>query len=147
MTIGARSTSTRWAAIAIACIPEEQNRLTVAPAVVTGRPARSAACRAMLWPVAPSGIAQPMMTASTSPGSIRARATAGLMTWPPRVAPCVLLKAPRYALPMGVRAVETVTASAMVGLLRFVAVLAAAILRRDPVFGHLDALDPFEAEQ
>jgi hypothetical protein len=30
------------------------------------------------------------------------------------VAPCVLLKAPRYALPMGVRAVETITASAMV---------------------------------
>ena len=51
---------TRWAAIAIAWRPEEQKRLTVVAAAVTGSPARSAACRAMLWPVAPSGIAQPM---------------------------------------------------------------------------------------
>src|SRR5689334_11953126 len=35
------------------------------------------------------------------------------MTWPAMSAPCVLLNAPRYALPIGVRAVETMTASAM----------------------------------
>ena len=58
---GTPSTMTRWAAIAIAWRPEEQKRLIVVAAAVTGSPARSAACRAMLWPVAPSGIAQPMI--------------------------------------------------------------------------------------
>ena len=48
------------AASAIACRPEEQKRLTVWPAAVTGRPARMAHWRAMLPPVAPSGLAQPM---------------------------------------------------------------------------------------
>src|SRR2546422_6890627 len=43
--IGTRSTIPRWAAMAIACRPEEQKRLTVTPAVVTGSPARSADCR------------------------------------------------------------------------------------------------------
>src|SRR3989475_8615471 len=112
-TIGTRSTITRCAASAMACMPEEQKRLTVMPAVVTGSPARSAAWRAMFWPVAPSGSAQPMTTSSTSPGSIPARFTAWAMTWPPMAAPCVLLNAPRYARPIGVRAVETMTASAM----------------------------------
>ena len=84
---GTRSTTTRWAAMAIAWRPEEQKRLTVVAAAVTGRPARSAAWRAMLWPVAPSGIAQPITTSSTSAGSIRARWTACSMTWPARVAP------------------------------------------------------------
>ena len=93
--IGTLSTITRWAAIAMACSPDEQKRFTVVPAVVTGRPARNAAWRAMFWPVAPSGRAQPMTTSSTSPGSRRARLTASAMTWPPMVAPCVLLKAPR----------------------------------------------------
>src|SRR2546422_6475231 len=111
--IGPLSTITRCAAIAIACRPDEQKRLTVVPAVVTGSPARSAAWRAMFWPVAPSGSAQPITTSSTSPGSIPARFTAWAMTWPPMAAPCVLLKAPRYARPIGVRAVETMTASAM----------------------------------
>src|SRR5205814_1298863 len=111
--IGTLSTITRCAAIAIACRPDEQKRLTVVPAVVTGSPARSAAWRAMFWPVAPSGSAQPITTSSTSPGSIPARFTAWAMTWPPMAAPCVLLNAPRYARPIGVRAVETMTASAM----------------------------------
>ena len=93
--IGIRSTITRWAAMAIACRPEEQNRFTVTPAVVTGSPALIAAWRAMLLPVAPSGRAQPRITSSTSPGSTRARVTACWMTWPPRSAPCVLLNAPR----------------------------------------------------
>jgi hypothetical protein len=72
--------TTRWAAIAIAWRPEEQKRFTVMAATVTGRPARSAACRAMLWPVAPSGIAHPITTSSTSAGSSRARCTACSMT-------------------------------------------------------------------
>jgi hypothetical protein len=43
------------------CRPLEQKRLTVAPATVTGRPARSATWRAMLAPVAPSGLAQDVL--------------------------------------------------------------------------------------
>src|ERR1051325_6590696 len=51
---GTRSTITRCAAMAMACSPEEQNRLTVVPAVVTGSPARSAICLATFPPVVPS---------------------------------------------------------------------------------------------
>src|SRR5688572_21403868 len=101
------------AASAMACRPEEQKRLTVCAAAVTGSPARMAHWRAMLPPVAPSGLAQPMVTSSTSPGSMPARFTAWATTWPPISAPWVRLKAPRTALPMGVRAVETMTASTM----------------------------------
>ena len=92
---GTLSTITRCAAMAIVCMPDEQKRLTVAPLVVTGRPARIAAWRAMFSPVAPSGRAQPRITSSTSPGSMPARSTAFLIAWPASVAPCVLLKAPR----------------------------------------------------
>jgi hypothetical protein len=101
----------RCAAIAMVCSPDEQNRFTVTPETVTGMPARIADNRAMFEPVAFSGVAQPSTTSSTSPGSIPARSTACFTTWPPSVAPCVMLKAPRNALPIGVRAVETMTAS------------------------------------
>src|SRR5215207_544145 len=104
---------TRCAAIAIVCRPLEQKRFTVMPLVVIGRPARSAIWRAMLLPVAPSGVAQPMMTSSTSAGSMPARSTAALTAWPPSVAPCVMLKAPFQLLASGVRAVETMTALVM----------------------------------
>ncbi len=93
--IGTRSTITRCAAMAIACMPEEQNRFTVTPLVVTGSPARSATWRATFCPVAPSGKAHPKMTSSTSAGSMPARFTAAATTWPPSVAPWVLLNAPR----------------------------------------------------
>jgi len=45
--------------MAIVCNPVEQKRFTVTPDVVTGRPARIALWRAMLAPVAPSGLAAP----------------------------------------------------------------------------------------
>src|SRR6476659_5781523 len=104
---------TRCAAIAIVCSPLEQKRLTVIPLVVIGSPARSAIWRAILLPVAPSGVAQPMMTSSTSAPSMPARSTAALTAWPPRVAPWVMLKAPFQLLASGVRAVETMTALVM----------------------------------
>src|SRR6476619_6921574 len=69
----------------------------------------------MLLPVAPSGVAQPMMTSSTSAPSMPARSTAALTAWPPRVAPWVMLKAPFQLLASGVRAVETITALVMLG--------------------------------
>src|SRR5580765_3478755 len=104
----------RWAAVAMVCRPEEQKRLMVMPEVVTGRPARSAFWRAMLAPVAPSGLAQPMITSSTEAGSMPARCTACCTAWPPSVAPWVMLKAPFQLLASGVRAVETMTALVMV---------------------------------
>src|SRR5947209_3283834 len=110
---GTPSTTTRCAANAMACKPELQKRLIVVPAVVTGKPARIAARRATLWPVAPSGSAQPRITSSISAGSSPLRFTACSITWPPIVTPCVSLNAPRNALPIGVRAVETIAASRM----------------------------------
>src|SRR5262245_8892816 len=101
----------RCEAIAIVCRPDEQNRLTVMPDVVTGQPARIAICRAMLRPVAPSGFAQPMITSSISAGSRFARLIAHDSAWPPMVAPCVMLNAPRQLLQSGVRTVATMTAS------------------------------------
>src|SRR5688572_22518717 len=83
----------------------------VMPEVDTGHPARNAIWRAMLKPVAPSRFAQPMSTSSTEAGSRLARSMAARTTWPPSVAPCVRLKAPRQDLVSAVRAVETMTAS------------------------------------
>src|SRR3954470_18787053 len=103
----------RWDAMAIVCSPDEQKRLTVMPDTVIGRSAISAIWRAMFAPVAPSGFAQPMSTSSMAPGSIPARCTACLTAWPPKVAPCVMLKAPFQLLASGVRAVETMTALLM----------------------------------
>ena len=110
---GTLSTSTRWAAIEMVCRPDEQKRLTVTPETLTGAPARIAETRATLEPVVPSGAAQPRITSSTSARSTLARSAACLMTCAPMSAPWVSLKMPRNALPIGVRAVETMTASAM----------------------------------
>src|SRR5512142_961335 len=101
----------RCAASTIVCRPDEQNRLIVAPGTPTGHPARSAIWRAMFQPVAPSGSAQPIRTSSTSAGSSFARAIACATTWPPSVAPWVMLSAPRHDLASPVRAAETMTAS------------------------------------
>ena len=95
------------------CRPEEQKRFTVMPDTVTGQPARMAVWRAMLPPVAPSGVAQPMITSSTSAGATLARSSAACTTCPPIFAPWVMLSAPRQLLHSGVRAVETMTASVM----------------------------------
>ena len=108
---GAPSLMIRPAASAIACRPEEQKRFTVMADALGGMPPRNAACRAMLPPVAPSGLAQPITTSSTLAGSMPARSIAARMAWPPMSAPWVMLNAPRCAFPMGVRAVETMTAS------------------------------------
>jgi hypothetical protein len=110
---GTLSTSTRCAAMEMVCRPEEQKRLTVTPETLTGAPARIAETRATLEPVVPSGAAQPRITSSTSPSSTLARSAACLITCAPMSAPWVSLKMPRNALPIGVRAVETITASAI----------------------------------
>src|SRR5918993_5006475 len=103
----------RWLARAMVCSPEEQKRFTVIPGTLIGQPARMAIWRAMFQPVAPSGLAQPMITSSTSSASTLARSSAACTTWPPIFAPCVRLSEPRQLLHSGVRAVETITASVM----------------------------------
>ncbi|VXC92769.1 hypothetical protein OCEANICA350_12414 [Oceanicaulis sp. 350] len=58
----------------------------------------------------------PKITSSIRSGSIPARSTAAFITWAASRSGAVALKAPRWALPIGVRAVETMTASrAMAG--------------------------------
>src|SRR5260221_14075458 len=86
----------------------------VVPATLTGSPARSSALRAILVPVVPCCMAQPITASSTSAPSILARDSAEEIACPNRVAPSVWLSAPLYALPIGVRAVETITASVIV---------------------------------
>src|SRR4051812_35863676 len=95
------------------CNPDEQKRFTVMPGTVCGQPARIAICRAIFQPVAPSGLAQPMITSSTSSASTFARSSAACTTCPPIFAPWVMLSAPFQLLQSGVLAVETMTASAI----------------------------------
>src|SRR5690606_23673549 len=104
----------RCAAVAMVCRPDEQKRLMVMPEVVIGQPARSAIWRALLEPVPPSGLAQPITTSSTSPAPRPARAMACCTAWPQSVARCGMLKAPLQLLASGARAVETMTAPVMV---------------------------------
>ena len=111
---GTPLTMQAWAAMATVWRPEEQKRLTVAPAVVTGQPAQSAALRPTLVPVAPSGLAQPTNTSSDLARlDARARSMACLIAWPAIAAPWVLLNSPRNDLVSPVLAVETTTASRM----------------------------------
>src|SRR5262249_3002487 len=81
------------------------------PDTLTGSPAATAHCRATLKPWVPSCSAAPMMRSSISPGSSPARLITSLITGAARVGAVVSLKARRYALPRGVRAVDTMTAS------------------------------------
>ncbi|SKX89324.1 Uncharacterised protein [Mycobacteroides abscessus subsp. abscessus] len=101
------------AAVAMAIRPDAHCRSTLMPDTELGSPARSSAWRAMLNPVEPCCMAAPSTTSSTSPPSIPARDTAWAMACPASSCAWVLLNAPRYAFPIGVRAVETMTASRM----------------------------------
>ena len=98
--------------MAMACSPDEQNRLTVTPGTSMGRPAWSQAFRPMFSPCSPSGKAQPMMTSSTSAGSKPgALSSAALMTNAARSSGRVVRYIPRGALPTGIRTALTTTAS------------------------------------
>src|SRR5699024_4525776 len=103
-----------FAAVAIAMRPEARWRSTDMPATEVGRPARIAAWRATLPPCAPCCTAARRTTCSIPAGSTPERSTAWRIAWPASSCDCVLLNAPRYALPMGVRAVDTMTACVMV---------------------------------
>jgi len=69
---------TERAASAIAWRPEAHCRSMVVPATDEGSPARNSALRAMLLPVVPCCMAQPITTSSTSAASTLARETAAV---------------------------------------------------------------------
>src|SRR4051812_25663274 len=103
---------TRSAAYAMAWSPDAQKRFTVTADAVTGTPARRLAIRATFNPCSASGIAQPMITSSTSPGSMPgARRSASVMTAAASSSGRVPWSVPFGALPTAVRTAETITAS------------------------------------
>src|SRR6266511_1524862 len=103
-----------WAAMAIACRPEEQKRLTVVPATEAGRPARIRATRATLLPCGPLGWAQPRITSSISAeSSWGTLPSTSRMQWAARSSGRVRLNDPRKDLASGVRELATTTASLM----------------------------------
>ena len=102
----------RSAAIDTACSPEEQKRLTVAPATVSGSPASSSATRATFMPCSASGIAQPAITSSIAFGSSDGTsASAAFSTCASRSSGRTLRNMPRGALPTGERFAATMYAS------------------------------------
>src|ERR1019366_8587316 len=104
----------RSAAMAIACKPEEQNRLIVTADPSTGSPARSEAMRATFIPCSASGMAQPRMTSSISLGSsCGTRSSAPLIATAANSSGRVARSVPLYARPTGVRTEETTTTSRM----------------------------------
>src|SRR6202034_4026924 len=93
---------------------EAQSRLTVAPGISTGSPARRAAMRAMFQPCSPSGCAQPRMTSSIVDLSRAGpRASTPLIAVAARSSGRVVESAPLGAGPTGVRTAATRTASGM----------------------------------
>src|SRR4051812_29674637 len=104
----------RSAAKAIDCRPEEQKRLMVTAEALTGSPARRLAMRATFSPCSASGMAQPRITSSISARSTAAarRSTASI-TVAAMSSGRVVLSVPEGALPVAVRAAETMTASFM----------------------------------
>ena len=97
-------------ALTTACIPEPHSRFTVWPGTSTGNPASNRPMRATLRLSSPAWLAQPMTTSSTSLGCTPARRTASARTVAARSSGRTSLSWPPY-LPIGVRAVATMTAS------------------------------------
>ena len=115
MTTSAEPHMTRSDANAIAWRPEEQKRLIVTAEAETGIPARRLAIRATFNPCSASGIAQPMITSSTSAGAIAgARRSASPMAIAASSSGRVPRSTPLGAFPTGVRTAATITASVIV---------------------------------
>ena len=98
----------RSAAIDTALRPDEQKRLIVMPATLSGSPASSTPMRATFIPCSYSGIAQPTITSSTRAGSIAGACASTLCsTCASSVSGRVERNAPRGALPTAVRVAAT----------------------------------------
>ena len=78
-----------------------------------GNPAASEESRATFMPAVPAVRTEPMTTPSISSPWTPARSTAWAMAWPIMVGDLMLLSEPLNATPIGVRAVDTMTASLM----------------------------------
>ncbi|MNI69533.1 hypothetical protein D3C73_1252850 [compost metagenome] len=101
------------AAVAMAINPEAHWRSSVWLLTDSGRPLASTLMRPRFQPAVPEGIPVPITRSSISAVSMPARSTAARMAKEAMVGDVVLLKAPRNALAIGVRAVERITASFM----------------------------------
>src|SRR5215475_12529980 len=100
------------AAKAIACSPEEQNRLIVTADAEMGMPARKLAMRATFSPCSASGMAQPRITSSISEGSTPgARLSASAIVVAASSSGRVERRTPLGALPTAVLTAETMTDS------------------------------------
>src|SRR6476659_2625367 len=109
----------RSAANAIACSPDEQNRLMVTAEAEIGTPARRLDMRATFIPCSASGIAQPRITSSISDGSMPgARRSASAIAAAPSSSGLVDRRAPLGALPTAVLTADTITASCIVHRVR-----------------------------
>src|SRR3954471_298924 len=107
-----------WKAMRMVCREDAQKRFTLVPGTVSGRPASAAQLRAWFMPCSPEWLADPSITSTTEAGS-----TAGtfsirfLMMKAPISSGRTSLSDPFRARPIGVRAVSTMTASGIAGLL------------------------------
>ena len=104
------------AALAIACAPEPQTRLTVIAGTSTGTPPWMAACRAGFI-LLPAWTTLPMTTVFTSPGGNFARSSAARTTTAPRSVAGVSLSVPPY-VPIAVRTGAQMTTS-LLAMVRF----------------------------
>src|SRR5829696_5218169 len=101
-----------WNAIRIVCREEAQNRLTVVPGTLAGRPARSAERRARFMPCFCSGNPHPSITSTMSPRSSSETCfRAASMAKAARSSGRASTSDPFPARPIGVRAAEMMTAS------------------------------------
>ncbi|MNI57948.1 hypothetical protein D3C73_1130360 [compost metagenome] len=105
------------AAMAIACRPEEQNRLRVMPAVPMPRRESTATLRPILKPWAPSLEPAPTMQSSTLAGSIPVRANSASTQCAAMSSGRVMLNLPRKDLARPVRTLSTITTSRMAYLI------------------------------
>src|SRR5712691_6138371 len=108
--------STPWAAKFTACWPEPQNRFTVVPGTSIGKPAISAAARAIFMPCSPVCVTQPATTSSTCAGSTPARLTTSRKASASKSSGRTGLSLP-LRRPIAVRTASTMTASVMDTLL------------------------------
>ena len=100
---------TPMAAKLAACCPEPHIRSSVVPQTSSGKPAMSAALRAMLKPCSPSWSTQPMTTSSISAGSIFVLSTSAFSVSARRSSGRTVESLP-LRLPTAVRAAPTITA-------------------------------------
>ncbi len=115
MTMSYAPAITPWAAKCAACWLDPHWRSTEVPGTVSGKPAASAALRPTFTAWSPTCMTQPMITSSTSAGSMPVRSTRAWMLCAARSTEWVSLSLP-LRRPSGLRTASTMTAVGMGGL-------------------------------